>query len=151
MNNSYAQAYAEVLEILKYIPKEEYNRIPKDKIEFYKENMDKSYNFSINPNIDLDKQNISLKANSILVDIYQEFFATEEQKILIDKILYENELAAEEEKRKKYNPDDIFKQDNEKKESIKIEKVESSEALIEYKESFFTKLKKFIFKFLNIK
>ena len=87
---------------------------------------------------------ITIKANSILVDIYQEFFATEEQKIMIDKILYENQLVEEKEKREKYSPNNIFINDNEKKESIKIEnveKLESTESLIEYKESFVTKLK----------
>mgnify|MGYP007072994665 FL=1 len=36
MINTYSKAYTEVFEIIKYLPKEEYNKIPKDKIEFYK-------------------------------------------------------------------------------------------------------------------
>ena len=49
MNNSnYAKAYKEVLEIIKYFPKEEYNKIPNEKILFYQENMDKEYKFIIN-------------------------------------------------------------------------------------------------------
>ena len=35
---NYANAYTEVLEILKYIPKEDYNKIPKNKIELYETN-----------------------------------------------------------------------------------------------------------------
>ena len=41
INNTYAKAYTEVLEIIKYFPKEEYSKIPLKKIEFYKNNMDK--------------------------------------------------------------------------------------------------------------
>ena len=44
MNNNYSKAYTEVLEIIKYFPEEEYSRIPKEKIDFYKKNMDKNYN-----------------------------------------------------------------------------------------------------------
>ena len=37
----YANAYSEVLEILKYIPVEDYNKIPKTKIELFKINANK--------------------------------------------------------------------------------------------------------------
>ena len=41
INSMYAKAYTEVLEIIKYFPEEEYVKIPKEKIEFYKNNMDR--------------------------------------------------------------------------------------------------------------
>ena len=47
INTIYAKAYTEVLEIIKHFPEEEYNKIPKEKIEFYKANRDKNYNFTI--------------------------------------------------------------------------------------------------------
>ena len=149
--NNYKKAYKEVLEILRYFPDEEYNKIPKDKIEFFKQNMDKEYEFTINPQIDLSQQNISKEANAIIVSLYQDYFATEEQKVKINEILELNERKAEQEKREKYNPDDIFK-------NKAIQKVEGKEpetnvnvALIEYKETFFTKFKNFIFKLLHMK
>ena len=43
MNNTYSLSYVEVLEILKHIPKEDYEKIPKEKIEFYENNKDKNY------------------------------------------------------------------------------------------------------------
>ena len=43
-NNTYARAYTEILEIIKYFTKEEYAKIPKEKIEFYRKNMDTNYN-----------------------------------------------------------------------------------------------------------
>lgn len=34
INSKYAKAYTEVLEIIKYFPQEEYDKIPKEKIAF---------------------------------------------------------------------------------------------------------------------
>ena len=48
MSNNYAKAYKELLEIIKHFPLEEYNKIPKEKIKFYEENMDKNYHCTIN-------------------------------------------------------------------------------------------------------
>ena len=42
MVNEYSRNYTEVLEILKYIPIDEYNKIPKQKIEFYEKYKDRS-------------------------------------------------------------------------------------------------------------
>ncbi len=140
---SYAKAYTEVLEIIKYFPKEEYDKIPAEKIEFYENNMDQNYIFTINPEIDLSEQNISPEANAIIINLFTDYFATEEQKNKINNILKENGQREELEKREKYNPDNIFKKD------IKEEKVEESTtnetvALVEYKESFFKKFINFM-------
>ena len=102
INSKYAKAYTEVLEVIKYFSEEDYNKIPKKKIEFYKENMDKNYDFTINPDIDLSEQNISPEANAIMITLYRDHFATEEQKEKIKEILELNEKKADQEKRKKY-------------------------------------------------
>ncbi len=151
MNNSnYAKAYKEVLEIIKYFPEKEYNKIPKEKIEFYKANMDKEYNFSINPTIDLAEQNISKEANAIIINLFQDYFATEEQKEKINEILNINEQKAEQERIKKYSPNDLFKK-NDINIQTKHENTSEETALVEYKENFFIKFKKFILKLLHIK
>lgn len=150
MNNSkYAKAYKEVLEIVKYFPKEEYNKIPNEKIKFFKDNMDKEYEFTINPQIDLSEQNISKEANSIIVTLFQDYYATEEQKIKIQEILKLNQQKAEIEKTEKYNPDNLFK-NNENNKSEEQSEIKET-ALIEYKENFFSRFKKFIIKLLHIK
>lgn len=143
IKTSYAKAYTEVLEIIKYFPKEEYDKIPTEKIEFYENNMDQDYIFTINPELDLSEQNISPEANAIIINLFTDYFATEEQKSKIKNILEENSQKEELEKREKYNPDNIFKKD------IKEEKIEESStnetvALVEYKESFFKKFINFM-------
>ena len=151
MNNKYARAYKEVLEIIKYFPKEEYNKIPKEKIDFFNQNMDKDYSFEINPNIDLSEQNISIEANATIVALYMDYFATEEQKEKIIKILKQNEIKEEAEKSKKYNPEDLFRNKNKVEVETEVEEnIVEEKSLVEYKESFFTKFKNFIFKLLHI-
>lgn len=88
MINTYNKAYTEVLEILKHLPIEEYSKIPQNKINFYKSNADKNYNYIINPNIDLSKQYISKEANAILVTLFRDYFATEKQKETLNKLLH---------------------------------------------------------------
>ncbi len=152
ISKAYARAYTEVLEIIKYFPEEEYAKIPTEKIEFYKKNMDKDYIFTINPEIDLSKQNISLEANAIIVNLFRDYLATEEQKIIIKEILDLNQKKVEQEKREIYNPDNIFKKVNKNAERTHIEIPDNTNTttLVEYKVSFFTKLKEFIFKILHI-
>lgn len=150
-NNKYAKAYKEVLEIIKYFPKDEFDKIPKEKIEFYSNNSDKDYSFEINPEIDLSEQNISDETYAIIIGLFEDYYATEEQKIKIREILALNQQKLEIEK-KKYNPDDLFKSNNTDTEHIESqENTEEMTALVEYKENFFTKFKNFIFKLLHIK
>lgn len=108
MNNSYAKAYTEVLEIINHFSEDEYKKIPKEKIDFYEKLKDRKYDFKINPNIDLAEQNISRKANAILVSLFRDYFATAKQKEILKNLLQQNQEKLEKEKYLKYNPDNIF-------------------------------------------
>lgn len=108
MNNSYAKAYTEVLEIINHFSEDEYKKIPKEKIDFYEKHKDRKYDFKINPNIDLAEQNISRKANAILVSLFRDYFATAKQKEILKNLLQQNQEKLEKEKYLKYNPDNIF-------------------------------------------
>ena len=44
----YGNAYAEVYEILSYLDKEEYNKIPKELIEVFEENRNLEYEYEVN-------------------------------------------------------------------------------------------------------
>ena len=147
MDKKYAKAYTEILEIIKHFSEEDYSKIPEEKIEFYKKNMDVNYKFTINPEIDLSEQNISKEANAIIVNLFREYFATEEQKKKISEILELNQLKLEREKREKYTPVDIFKN---KTTERKKETNTTDIALIDKKYSFFNKLKNFVFKLLHL-
>lgn len=112
MNNLYAKAYTEVLEIINHFSEDEYKKIPKEKIDFYEKHKDRKYDFKINPNIDLAVQNISRKANAILVSLFRDYFATAKQKEILKNLLQQNQEKLEKEKYLKYNPDNIFNKSN---------------------------------------
>lgn len=109
MTNIYKKAYTEVLEILSHLPEEEYYKIPKEKIDFYKDHMDKTYIFKINPQLELSKQAISKQANAILISLFIDYFATDKQKKILKNLLYQNQERLEQDKRVIYNDNNIFK------------------------------------------
>lgn len=144
MVNTYAKAYTEVLEILKYFSEEEYSKIPQEKIEFYKNNMDKNYKYNINPNIDLSKQYISKEANAILITLFRDYFATESQKKTLNNLLNQNQNKLENIRREIYNSNNIFSKNYR---NIDIEDKENKQelALIEINDmKWYKKIWKFI-------
>ena len=112
MTNSYAKAYKEVLEILSHFSAEEYSKIPQEKINFYKNNMKKNYEYSIDPDIDLSKQYISKEANAILISIFRDYFANDSQRQTLNNLLNQNQKEYENIIKEKYNPNNIFVNNN---------------------------------------
>lgn len=137
---TYARAYTEVLEILRHLSNEEYSKIPESKIEYFKQNMDSNYNFSINPSVDLKKQNISMEANAIIVSLFRDYFATDKQRVVLKNLLKQNQDKRDTELREKYNPDNLFKNKQPKVIENTSNKSEHTE-MIEYRESIFTRIK----------
>ena len=80
VNIEYANAYSEVLEIIKFIPKEEYNKIPRKKIEVFEAMSNKDYKFSYNPERTLDEQNVSKRAKAIIAILFRDYWATADQR-----------------------------------------------------------------------
>ena len=142
INDPVARAYKEVLVILNSLPEEELIKIPKEEIKFYEDNCDKEYNFEINENIPLKDQNISKKANAILVILFRDYIATEKQKEKLKEILYYNTLQKEKRAKEKYNQDNIFK----KRQEVVVENI-GLPAKIK-KESFLKRVVNFIKKLL---
>lgn len=118
INIKYAKAYTEVLEIIKYFPEYELNKISQEKIDYYKKNMDKNYKFEINPKIDLAEQNISKEASAIIISLFRDYFATEKQKQQLE--IRENQFK----------------------------NLKNEISMVEYKESFFERFRKIIFKLI---
>ena len=136
----YANAYKEVLEILKYIQIEDYNKIPKTKIELFETYSNKDYVFEYNPRKTLNEQNVSKTAKAIIGLLFRDYWATETQK---DKIIAKQKYdrqRIEFEEQKKYNSDNIFRNKN-KNQNTKHEKtINNTVAMITYKESIFNKI-----------
>ena len=145
----YANAYSEVLEILKYISKEDYEKIPNSKIELFETNHNKEYIFKYNPNKTLDEQNVSKTAKAIIAILFRDYWATEIQKEkIITKQNYDRKQL-EEKKKERYNSDNLFK-NNEKKINLDGTKQEQKLALIEINNiKWYKKVWEFITRFFS--
>ena len=139
ITKEYRMAYTEVVEILKYVPNEDLQKIPKEKLEFYKSNRDKEYIYKLDMVKEFEEQQMSDITKAILANIFRDYWATPYQKERIEaKEKYDLEKL-EKEKREKYNPDNIFKN---KQESTIIEHTNLPAQI--KKETFFKKLINFI-------
>ena len=132
MVNETELAYAEVDAILELLEDEYVNRIPAQVREFFKKEKNKEYILNIRSDIGLDWQKIKAETISLLTLLQINYLCdSEEERKEILKELQENDRLKEEESREKYNPDNIFKNRNNK-----LEK-EENVAMVEYKEPSF--------------
>ena len=86
MTNNYSNAYAEVYTILKYLRREDLNKIPMQFINIIKENKNDDYNFTINWNKALKDQNLMIETRAILFNIFRDYLATDMQREKITKM-----------------------------------------------------------------
>ena len=144
VTKEYAMAYTEVIEILKYIPDEDVKKIPEEKLEFYKNNMDNEYNYTIDMTKEFKEQEMSDITIAILANIFRDYWATPYQKERIEAKERFDSNKLEEEKREKYDTDNLFK---DKKEGPIVENKNLSIEI--KKETFFKRLISFIKGLLN--
>jgi hypothetical protein len=78
--NKLPKAYKEVYEILKYIPEEDYKKIPKSMIKVIKKGMDKSYDFKVTEFEDFQKQEMLSETECILAIFYRDYWASEKER-----------------------------------------------------------------------
>lgn len=149
VDNKYGIAYSQVLEILKHIPVEDYNKIPKSEIELFETYADNDYIFNYDVSKTLKEQEVLDITKGIIILLFRDYWATEKQRNKIIAKQNYDRIKLEEEKIRKYN-NDIFK--NKNNISNKIEPKNNEEVqLVEYKESIFNKFITFIKKFLKNK
>ena len=144
MEENYHKAYKEVIEILKYVPQESVNKIPKRMLETFEKKMDKDYVFNVDINKSFEEQNLLEETKDIFAVIFRDYWATPYQSERIKAKEKYDRQKIEEEKANKYNPDDIFK--NKEKDNV----VENNNLPVEMKkENFFKKFISFIKKIIR--
>ena len=144
MEENYYKAYKEVIEILKYVPQESVNKIPKTMLETFEKRMDKDYVFNVDINKSFEEQNLLEETKDIFAVIFRDYWATPYQRERIKEKEKYDRQKIEEEKANKYNPDDIFK--NKEKDNIVV----NNNLPVEIKkENFFKKLISFIKKIIR--
>lgn len=142
MNNNYSKAYVEVLEILKYIPKEDLEKIPKDIIYTLESCADKDHIFKLDKTISFEEQDLLEETKDILANFFRDYWATDFQReqILIKEKQDEYEL---ENSKKKIEYDKIFK-------NKKIEEKTKTELVVIPEKKWYKKFLDYIKKILGI-
>ena len=142
-NNVYAKAYKEVLVIFEHLPEKDVKKIPDKMIRMFKVKQDMNYDYELDERLPFEKQNMLIETKAILANLYRDYWVTpEEREQIIAKENYER-VKEEEEKREKYNPDDLFKNRRiERSESV--EKHQNNLPIELKKENFFSRLISFI-------
>ena len=131
-------AYVEVLGILALLDEEQKNRIPKKLKEFFENNKNQDYQVNIDSNIPLEEQNLLQETVDILAMLKLNYWCTnEKEKEGLFNLLNENEKKYQEELRKKYNPNNLFKD----KESKRVIYTNEELSIVKYKESIFKRIK----------
>ena len=141
ITNEFAEASAEINEILGYLPTEYVEKIPAKLREFFNKVKKADYVSKIDPYKQLDEQELKPKTKTLLTVIYRNYWCNEEERAELDKILIENDKNYEEELRERYNPDNIFK----KKEIVeeKVETIQENLPMV-VKQNLFSKIWNFI-------
>lgn len=139
MEDTYEKACKEVIELLKYFPRESVEKIPKEELELYKKNMDNTYEYEVDKTKPFNEQKMLDKTKAIFAIIFRDYWASEYQR---ERILAKEKYdlqKLEEERRKKYNPDDIFK-DKEIKDTQLKQEDESKSMILVNEEKWYNKV-----------
>ena len=105
----YKKRFVEVDEIIKYLPKKEFSKIPSNLIDLIEKNKDSKYIWKYDNNKKLEEQNIHKDTIAILSYINMKYILEDNQKMLMKNLHFFNEMKSEKLKREKFNPENIFK------------------------------------------
>lgn len=110
LEERYRIAMAETLHYLKGISQDDVDKIPKKLMQFLKENASQDYKCEFDYTKPLNELNLTDEAKGLIAMICLNYWCeTDEQKIKFRNHLNANEQVYQEELRKKYNVDVIFK------------------------------------------
>lgn len=149
--NNYRRALVEVEAVLNCLEHDDYCKIPKEMIDTITKNKDEGYIFEYDENLDFKDWSLMPETKSLLYNLFKKYLATNEQKqYFVEKERVEI-YQLEKEKSKKYNQNEVFKNKKTQKTEEKFIENKENISLIEYKETFFTRVKRFIIKLLHTK
>ena len=125
----------EVYQVLKQMDKMSVMKIPEEILKNITKNRNQNFKSRIDKNDIFNEKNISKEAMDVLCCISYNFWMNDLEKEKIDKI----KSDLEQEKKIKYNIENIFKKEQ-----------EETKSMIEYKkQTIFEKIKNFLKKYLN--
>ena len=131
----YSKCLVQVDEILNYLNPEELKKIPENVRKTIKDDKDKNYEWKYDEGKKLEEQNLNRKSIAILSYLNMEYLLNDEQRKLMEQIHRVNEQKQEEEKRKQYNPENIFENKSNIKEDKTVQVASNESTSKESKES----------------
>lgn len=140
VNTKYADAYKEVLIIINNLIEEDYKKIPESYIKFLENNCNKEYNFEYDESIPISEQNLLQDTKYILFGLFEKFGATDVQKQKINDFRMNYNKKLEEQKREKYDTENIFKENNIVEQAYNSKQPEMIEIKDNLIKSFFKKI-----------
>ena len=130
----------EVEYILRKLDDEYINKSPQEVWDYINKNKDKNYVFEYDNDKILSEQNLNIDTISILTYINMEYLLEEKERRELLELLKKDDMVAEQQKKEKYNPEDLFKNKKEEpKEPISLIEVKI-EKWYEKLFSFFRKI-----------
>ena len=154
------EMYSEVYGVIKALGKEYIKKLPKTVLKVIIENREENYNPKYNMSISLKEQDVNRKTLAMIALLHYNYWCdTEEDRQKLKTILENNEEKRQKEMREKYSNDKIFNNRNIKKEEKEEENIDQIEVknevlldsnIVEYKQSFFSKIVEKIKKWFNI-
>ena len=118
-----ARSYTEVYELLKYVPKPYFEKIPSNTIKFFEKNRDMSYNFQVNPKLNYHQNTNSPITKAIMSNIYRDFWCSENEKEQLLREEQETRITYRKMVSEIYNPNSIFQNGRDIQKEIEVKEV----------------------------
>lgn len=135
MNIKTKEIYSEVYQVLNLLGNEYIDKLPNSLLNMLKEKRNMDYNPQYIEDVPLNKQNIKKETISIIALLHLNYWCENtKEKNELNQMFKNNEDRYQDEIRKKYNPDNIFKK------HIQENVIKNEVSLVEYKESIFKRL-----------
>ena len=135
MNIKTKEIYSEVYQLLNLLGNEYIDKLPKSLFNMLREKRNINYEPKYTEDLPLNKQNIKKETLSIIALLHLNYWCENvNEKNELKQMFKNNEDRYQDELRKKYDPDNIFKK------HIQENIVKNEVSLVEYKESIFKRL-----------
>ena len=148
----FAKRLVEVDEVIKYLSVENIQKIPENIRIMIKNKKDKNYIWNFDESKKLNEQNLPRDTIAILSYLNMKYLLNDEQRAFMDRIHRINEQKLEEEKRSKYDPNNVFNAEIKgvpNTEQLYVE--EESSDMVVYKEGIFSRIYKKVLAVFHIK
>lgn len=112
MKESTSKAYVETIELLKYFSIEQVKKIPETKLKVFLKFKDENYSYKVDETKSFFEQDMMPETKAIFTILFEDYWATEEQRNVLKQKEREAFKELEDKKRNLYNPDNLFKKEN---------------------------------------